>query len=54
MKRSSKTWIFAVAVLVILGVLADSKLHGFRMWELPFLLLGAAIMLYALFSWNPS
>jgi hypothetical protein len=54
MKRSSRNWILAVAIIVMVGALARLKLHGFQMSELPFILFGCAIMLYALFSWFPS
>ncbi len=53
MQRSSRTWIFGIVVIGIVGALFAVDLRGFRMWEMPFVVFGLAIMVYALFSWNP-
>ena len=55
MKRSGINLIWVAAVIVIVGVLVVGfDISGFRVWELPFLVLGCAILIYALFSWHPS
>lgn len=54
MKRSSRNLFLAVAIVVIVGVLLEIDLRGFHVWELPFFVLGGAILVYALFSWHPS
>ena len=54
MKRSSRKLILVVAVIVVLAALLGFDLKGFRVWELPFFVLGGAVLVYALFSWHPS
>ncbi len=52
MKLRKGTWVIVIVLGIVLGAGLVGQLQGFRMWELPFICFGLAIMAFALFGWH--
>ena len=52
MRLSKGVWIGLLVTIVIIVALTTLDIRGFHMWEMPYIVFGCAIFLYAIFGWH--
>lgn len=54
MRLTRGGWTLILVVVGIVGVVVAVQVRGFHMWDLPFVIFGCAIFIYAIFGWHSS